>query len=78
MLIADGIQGCRLSGQIELNKVSGALHITAAGHGFTGAHTPHEIINFTHRIDRLQFGLNYPGIVNPLDGVSFIAPKRMF
>jgi hypothetical protein len=24
-------------------------------------------MNFTHRIDRLQFGGNYPGLVNPLD-----------
>jgi len=24
--------------------------------------------NFTHRINRLSFGQDYPGLVNPLDG----------
>ena len=27
-------------------------------------------MNFTHRFDRLQFGVDYPGIENPLDGVA--------
>ena len=31
------------------------------------AHLYVKAINVTHRIDRLSFGPNYPGLVNPLD-----------
>ncbi|KAJ3390202.1 Inorganic pyrophosphatase [Lobulomyces angularis] len=60
-------EACRIKGRADVNKVSGMLHFTALGHGYWGAHTPHEAINFTHRIDQLSFGKYYPGLVNPLD-----------
>ncbi|KAI3641098.1 hypothetical protein MIR68_000877 [Amoeboaphelidium protococcarum] len=66
----NNVNGCRISGQINLNKVAGNLHITSLGHGYFGVHTPHEIMNYTHVIRRLQFGLDYPGIVNPLEGTG--------
>jgi len=58
---------CRLYGSFTVNKVAGNLHITALGHGHGGAHTPHEAINFTHRIDKFSFGQDYPRMHNPLD-----------
>lgn len=59
--------GCRVRGELVVNKVTGKLQITASGHGLFGPHTPHSAMNFTHRFDRLQFGPDYPGLVNPLD-----------
>ena len=63
----DTVEGCRISGTAQVNKVTGNLHITALGHGYLGDHTPHHLINFTHIIRRLQFGTDYPGLQNPLD-----------
>ena len=34
--------GCRIRGSVPVNKVAGNLHITALGHGYGGAHVPHE------------------------------------
>ncbi|KAH9248216.1 hypothetical protein BASA81_014137 [Batrachochytrium salamandrivorans] len=61
------LNACRFRGSFEANKVEGMLHFTALGHGYFGSHTPHEAINFTHRIDELSFGARYPGVRNPLD-----------
>eukprot|EP00842_Homolaphlyctis_polyrhiza_P003460 jgi/Hompol1/4114/HPOL_003486-RA len=58
---------CRFAGTFQTNKVEGMLHFTAMGHGYYGSHTPHNVINFTHRIDELSFGPRYPGLWNPLD-----------
>ncbi|KAI8808917.1 endoplasmic reticulum vesicle transporter-domain-containing protein [Cladochytrium replicatum] len=58
---------CRIKGETQVNKVSGMLHVTATGHGYEGEHLAHDLLNFTHRIDRLSFGINYPGLRNPLD-----------
>ncbi|KAJ9054024.1 hypothetical protein DSO57_1018746 [Entomophthora muscae] len=58
---------CRAVGSFKVKKVAGNFHITALGHGHGGEHVPHESLNFTHRIDRLSFGENYPKLINPLD-----------
>ncbi|KAI9352074.1 endoplasmic reticulum vesicle transporter-domain-containing protein [Obelidium mucronatum] len=68
------LNGCRIKGHISVNKVAGMFHITALGHGYMdGRHVPHEAMNFTHRIDKLSFGIDYPGLVNPLDSSLEIA-----
>jgi hypothetical protein len=52
------------------------VKIVAAGHGYYGQHTPHELMNFTHRITELSFGKHYPGMINPLDkSYEFTASK---
>lgn len=70
----DDSDACRITGTVEIHKIAGMLHVTALGHGlihlirgYWGEHTPHELINFTHRIDTLSFGRHYPGLINPLD-----------
>ncbi|TPX69548.1 hypothetical protein SpCBS45565_g02255 [Spizellomyces sp. 'palustris'] len=70
-------EACRITGSINVNKVSGMLHFTALGHGYFGGHTPHEAMNFTHRIDRMSFGPNYPGLRNPLDRTLEVASTKM-
>ncbi|KAI8918195.1 endoplasmic reticulum vesicle transporter-domain-containing protein [Powellomyces hirtus] len=71
---------CRITGALRVDKVSGMLHFTAPGHGYSGGHTPHDIMNFTHRIDKLSFGQYYPGLHNPLDRTLETArsPMDMF
>ncbi|KAI8050959.1 hypothetical protein BDF22DRAFT_694173 [Syncephalis plumigaleata] len=71
-------EGCRLYGSFDAAKISGNLHVTALGHGHGGGHVPHEAINFTHRIDRLSFGKEYPSLVNPLDNVVEISNGARF
>ncbi|KAJ1961563.1 hypothetical protein H4R35_007434 [Dimargaris xerosporica] len=71
-------QGCRVLGSVNVNKVAGNFHFTSLGHGHGGfVHTPHQAINFTHRIDRFSFGIDYPGLENPLDHHFQPAPVHM-
>ncbi|KAI8833052.1 endoplasmic reticulum vesicle transporter-domain-containing protein [Chytridium lagenaria] len=59
---------CRYTGTARVNKVVGTLHFTALGHGYIdGQHVQHQSMNFSHRIDKFSFGINYPGLINPLD-----------
>ncbi len=67
---------CRYQGSFKVFKVSGMLHFTASGHGHGGVHIDHQMMNFSHRIDRLSFGPLYPGIKNPLDHTFEIANAR--
>ncbi|CAG8722965.1 36968_t:CDS:2 [Gigaspora margarita] len=67
---------CRIFGTLEVNKVTGNLHITAIGHGYSGNGRPvaaNNILNFSHRIDEFSFGTLYPQLVNPLDNSIEIA-----
>uniref|UniRef100_A0A3B3BDG2 Endoplasmic reticulum-Golgi intermediate compartment protein n=1 Tax=Oryzias melastigma TaxID=30732 RepID=A0A3B3BDG2_ORYME len=70
---------CRIHGDLYVNKVAGNLHITVGkpihhpqGHAHIAAFVSHESYNFSHRIDRLCFGEEIPGIINPLDGTEKI------
>ncbi|KAJ3020500.1 hypothetical protein HKX48_000704 [Thoreauomyces humboldtii] len=69
---------CRIAGVVNVNKVSGMLHFTALGHGYAGGgHAPHNEMNFTHRVDKLQFGQYYPGLRNPLDRTLEVSKTSM-
>ena len=70
-------EGCRVMGDITINKVAGNIHISP-GHSYStnGAHN-HDLtpfaghpksFDFSHTIHRLAFGQEYPGMKNPLDG----------
>jgi hypothetical protein len=53
---SQGLNACRIQGSINVNRVTGMLHITALGHGYLGTqHVDHSLMNFTHRIDRMSF-----------------------
>jgi len=72
-------EGCRMYGYLEVNRVAGNFHF-APGKSFQHAHMHiHDLAAFTsgefnvsHRVNRLSFGADYPGIVNPLDGADRI------
>ncbi|KAI8065974.1 endoplasmic reticulum vesicle transporter-domain-containing protein [Thamnidium elegans] len=66
--VARDMGACRIYGSLQVNKVASNLHITSDGHGYANtAHTSHDLLNFTHRIDEFSFGKLYPDLVNPLD-----------
>jgi len=71
-------EGCHIKGHLNVNKVAGNFHV-APGKSFEnrGQHI-HDLsafdgvkaMNFSHAIHKLSFGEDFPGVVNPLDGVS--------
>jgi len=70
-------EGCQIYGFLEVNRVAGNFHF-APGKSFQHAHMHiHDLaafnsgeFNVSHRVNRLSFGSDYPGIVNPLDGTE--------
>ncbi|XP_022941102.1 endoplasmic reticulum-Golgi intermediate compartment protein 3-like [Cucurbita moschata] len=72
-------EGCNIYGFLEVNKVAGNFHF-APGKSFQlpyfQIHNPlasfqWDTFNITHRINRLNFGDDFPGVVNPLDGAQW-------
>jgi hypothetical protein len=70
-------EGCQMQGFLQVNRVAGNFHF-APGKSFQHAHMHiHDLaafssgeFNVSHRVNRLSFGADYPGIVNPLDGMA--------
>ncbi|KAJ6611161.1 endoplasmic reticulum vesicle transporter-domain-containing protein [Mycena sp. CBHHK59/15] len=61
-------RGCRVSGQLEVKKVTANLHITTLGHGYTShEHVDHKLMNLSHVITEFSFGPYFPDITQPLD-----------
>lgn len=65
---------CRIHGEMGVKKVAGNFHITMGrtvahpqGHAHLDIMVPKDMVNFSHRIDRLSFGPPVPGGINPLD-----------
>ncbi|XP_021740172.1 endoplasmic reticulum-Golgi intermediate compartment protein 3-like isoform X2 [Chenopodium quinoa] len=80
-------EGCNIYGFLEVNKVAGNFHF-APGKSFqqSGVHV-HDLLafqkdsfNISHKINRLTFGDYFPGVVNPLDGVTWThnTPNGMY
>ncbi|KAH3710330.1 hypothetical protein DPMN_069807 [Dreissena polymorpha] len=75
-------EGCNVFGYIEVNKVGGNFHM-APGKSFQQSHVHvHDLqamggekMNMSHTVHHLSFGEEYPGIVNPLDGLHQIDQK---
>lgn len=72
-------------GHIMVNKVSGNFHF-APGRSFNQGHMHvHDIaslpdlrFNMSHTVNRLSFGEDFPGVVNPLDRVSKVSSRDDF
>jgi len=70
-------EGCQVYGYLLVNKVAGNFHF-APGKSFQQHHMHvHDLqplrnfkFNMSHTINRLSFGKDFPGIVNPLDNVE--------
>ncbi len=81
-------EGCQIYGYLLVNKVAGNFHFSP-GKSFQagGAHVHdyglfhQSYFNMTHTINALSFGMQYPGIHNPLDKavkVHSTAVNRLF
>lgn len=78
-------EGCHVWGDLLINKVSGNVHFAPGRSYQQGAVHMHDLapfegraLNFSHRIHRLVFGREYPGMRNPLDGVDVPQPAPRF
>ena len=70
-------EGCRISGSIRVNKVSGNFHFAAGPSYDLGRLHMHDLrflkdlhLDFNHRIYELGFGQQHAEIINPLDGAA--------
>mmetsp|Transcript_22591 Transcript_22591/g.63418 ORF Transcript_22591/g.63418 Transcript_22591/m.63418 type:complete len:397 (+) Transcript_22591:79-1269(+) len=79
-MMAQTDEGCRFYGYLQVKKVQGNFHFSP-GRSFDSHHSHvHDINvqfmdkwNMSHRIERVSFGQDYPGIQNPMDGVEKIS-----
>jgi len=73
-------EGCQIYGHILVNKVAGNFHF-APGKSFQSHHMHvHDLqpfkmssFNISHHINRISFGKEFPGVINPLDGVEKVS-----
>ncbi|KAJ6942143.1 endoplasmic reticulum-Golgi intermediate compartment protein 3-like isoform X2 [Populus alba x Populus x berolinensis] len=72
-------EGCNINGSLEVNRVAGSFHFAP----WKSFHQTNFLIqdlldlqkdsyNISHRINRLAFGDNFPGVVNPLAGIQLM------
>jgi len=77
-------EGCMFYGHIMVNKVSGNFHF-APGRSFNQGHLhvhdiaslPEVVFNMSHTVNRLSFGEDFPGVVNPLDSVTKVSDLEL-
>eukprot|EP00262_Sarcandra_glabra_P008847 TRINITY_DN226_c0_g4_i1.p1 TRINITY_DN226_c0_g4~~TRINITY_DN226_c0_g4_i1.p1 ORF type:complete len:385 (+),score=63.20 TRINITY_DN226_c0_g4_i1:84-1238(+) len=84
---AEDGEGCNIHGFLEVSKVAGSFHF-APGKSFLHSYInmldlllfQTEGFNISHKINKLSFGEEFPGAVNPLDGVQWIqqVPSGMY
>lgn len=66
--------GCHIYGSVPVNRVSGELHITAKGWGYSDfERAPVSEINFSHVINEFSYGDFFPYIDNPLDSTAKVS-----
>jgi len=71
-------EGCHIKGYLNVNKVAGNFHIAPGKSVESRGNHIHDLsafdglesFNFSHTIHSISFGDEFPGVVNPLDGVS--------
>lgn len=82
----EGEVGCRVDGFIQIYKIGGNFHVAAGKSGTQshGTHTHHmhrvnfetlKEFNISHRINKLHFGEDFYGKVDPLNGVESYEPQ---
>jgi len=72
-------EGCQVFGSLEVNKVAGNFHF-APGKSFQQANMHvHDLMafgkdsfNMSHKVNEITFGVRFPGVVNPLNGLERI------
>uniref|UniRef100_A0A8R7U7W9 Endoplasmic reticulum-Golgi intermediate compartment protein 3 n=1 Tax=Triticum urartu TaxID=4572 RepID=A0A8R7U7W9_TRIUA len=71
-------EGCNIHGFVDVNKVAGNFHFApgkSLDHAFNFLQDmlnfQPENYNISHKINKLSFGKEFPGVINPLDGVEW-------
>ncbi|KAJ1699191.1 hypothetical protein LUZ63_007703 [Rhynchospora breviuscula] len=71
-------EGCNVHGFVDVNKVAGNFHF-APGKGLPQFNFLQDLFNIqaehyniSHKINKVSFGRDFPGVINPLDGVEWI------
>ncbi|XP_078160430.1 uncharacterized protein LOC144555866 [Carex rostrata] len=71
-------EGCNIHGFVDVNKVAGNFHF-APGKGLPQFNFLQDLFNIqaesyniSHKINKVSFGRDFPGVINPLDGVEWI------
>lgn len=70
-------EGCHMWGKLEVNKVAGNFHFAPGRSYQQGNMHVHDLapftnskLDFSHTVNKLSFGQDYPGMKNPLDRIS--------
>eukprot|EP00008_Paramoeba_atlantica_P007027 CAMPEP_0201489782 /NCGR_PEP_ID=MMETSP0151_2-20130828/23692_1 /ASSEMBLY_ACC=CAM_ASM_000257 /TAXON_ID=200890 /ORGANISM="Paramoeba atlantica, Strain 621/1 / CCAP 1560/9" /LENGTH=393 /DNA_ID=CAMNT_0047875475 /DNA_START=87 /DNA_END=1268 /DNA_ORIENTATION=- len=73
-------EGCRFSGFLLVQKVQGNFHISPGKSVITAHSHTHDLVhgfsnsyNMSHTVHRISFGEDFPGNINPLDGVTKVS-----
>lgn len=67
-------EGCQISAKLHVRKVAATIHVGVGRyfqHEFLKADNPKEFVrhlNFSHEINTLSYGVDFPGIVHVLNG----------
>jgi len=78
--------GCRVSGNVVVNKVSGNVHVALGRSTVRDGKHVHEFnmndvsdgFNTSHEINSISFGDRVPGVLSPLDGTTKIVRHGAF
>lgn len=78
-----GKRGCRVYGDVDVNRVAGNLHVVPRAFSSRGGRSMYmgmpmdDLLHYnaSHTIHHLRFGPAYPGQHNPMDGVTSASGK---
>ncbi|KAG9140664.1 hypothetical protein Leryth_006855 [Lithospermum erythrorhizon] len=72
-------EGCNIHGSLEVNRVAGNFHFAIGKSIHQSSFNLQDLLdlqsqsyNISHKINNVAFGDYVPGVVNPLDGVSWM------
>ncbi|KAL0922291.1 hypothetical protein M5K25_006264 [Dendrobium thyrsiflorum] len=74
-------EGCNIHGFVDVKKVAGNIHFAPGksfqhlGFAFLDLFSLQAEYNISHKINKLSFGKEFPGVINPLDGTGWIQPS---
>ncbi|XP_008804334.2 endoplasmic reticulum-Golgi intermediate compartment protein 3-like isoform X1 [Phoenix dactylifera] len=71
-------EGCNIHGFLDVNKVAGNFHFVPGKSFHKSNIHVHDLLTFqaesydiSHKINKLSFGKEFPGVINPLDGAQW-------
>ncbi|XP_077248939.1 uncharacterized protein LOC143888417 isoform X2 [Tasmannia lanceolata] len=64
-------EGCNIHGFLEVNKVAGSVRFAPGNIHLNDLLAFQTESNISHKINKVSFGEEFPGVVNPLDGVQW-------